>query len=107
MDAGTRAAIISAAAAVVAAVLLFLGTRKGHQNTEDADVRRWANELLTKVQEAHKELDNVRREAHALADELRAVRTEAWREESMPRFREWLARRPDPVINPHERTQPR
>lgn len=96
MDTATAAALILGSTGLIGSVLLWLGTRRTNNNVSEADIRKWANELLGKVQEAYRELDNVRNEARALADELRAVRTEAWREDSMPRFREWLARRTQP-----------
>lgn len=96
MDAPSTAALISGIFMFAASVLVFLSSRRANKNTSDADVRKWADSLLVTLQETQREMDRVRNEARGLADELRAVRNEAWREDSMPRFREWLARRPDP-----------
>lgn len=90
------AALIAAAASIGGSLFVFLSARKANKNTSEADVRKWADSLLVTLQQTQREMDRVRSEAHSLADELRAVRNEAWREDSMPRYREWLARRPDP-----------
>jgi hypothetical protein len=91
------AALIGAGAAIIGSVFVWLSSRRANKNTSEADVRKWANELLATLQLTQREMDQVRKEAHALADELRAVRREAWKEDmTMARFREWLARRPDP-----------
>lgn len=96
MDAGDVTALAASAAAMVTASLVYLNARRTNKNTSEADVRKWADSLLVTLQQTQGEMDRIRKEAHGLADELRAVRNEAWREDSMPRYREWLARRPDP-----------
>lgn len=98
MDAASKAALISAVAMFAGSVLVFLSSRRANRNTSEADVRKWADQLLATVQQTQREMDQIRKEAHALADELREVRREAWREDSMPRFREWLSSRPTPDV---------
>lgn len=96
MDTATTAALITSAAALGGSVLVWLASRRANKNSSEADVRKWADSLLGTLQETQREMEQVRKEAHALADELREVRREAWREDSMPRFREWLSQRPKP-----------
>lgn len=98
MDTATKAALIASAGTLIAAFLVFFSARRANQNVSDSDLRKWADSLLATVQQTQREMDQVRKEARALADELREVRHEAWREDSMPRFREWLSRRPDPEL---------
>ncbi|MCW2768480.1 MAG: hypothetical protein JWO11_4439 [Nocardioides sp.] len=100
MDRSTAAALISGVFVFAAAVLVFISSRRANKTSSDADIRKWADSLLVTVQQTQREMEQVRKEAHALADELREVRREAWREDSMPRFREWLSRRPDPDASP-------
>jgi uncharacterized protein HemX len=89
-------ALLAAAASIVGSLLVWLNSRRANKNTSEADVRKWADSLLATLQQTQREMDQIRKQAHALADELRDVRREAWREESMVRFREWLATRPRP-----------
>jgi uncharacterized protein HemX len=89
-------ALLAAAASIVGSLLVWLNSRRANRNTSEADVRKWADSLLVTLQQTQREMDQIRKEAHALADELREVRREAWREDSMPRFRDWLAARPRP-----------
>jgi uncharacterized protein HemX len=89
-------ALLAAAASIVGSLLVWLNSRRANKNTSEADVRKWADSLLVTLQQTQREMDQIRKEAHALADELREVRREAWREDSMARFREWLAARPRP-----------
>jgi len=89
-------ALIAAVASIAGSLLVWLSSRRANKNASEADVRKWADSLLATLQNTQKEMEQVRREAHALADELREVRREAWREDSMPRFREWLSHRPHP-----------
>lgn len=100
MDKNVSAALIGGFFTLAAACLVWLASRRANKTTSDADIRKWADSLLVTVQQTQREMEQVRKEAHALADELREVRREAWREDSMPRFREWLSRRPDPDASP-------
>ncbi len=100
MDKSIAAALISGVFVFAAAVLVFISSRRANKNTGDADIRKWADSLLVTLQQTQREMEQVRKEAHALADELREVRREAWREDSMPRFREWLSVRPNPDTTP-------
>jgi uncharacterized protein YlxW (UPF0749 family) len=89
-------ALIAAGASIAGSLFVWLSSRRANETTSEADVRKWADSLLVTLQSTQKEMEQVRKEAHALADELREVRREAWREDSMPRFRDWLSRRPSP-----------
>jgi uncharacterized protein HemX len=89
-------ALLAAAASIFGSLLVWLNSRRANKNTSEAEVRKWADSLLVTLQQTQREMEQVRKEAHALADELREVRREAWREDSMPRFRDWLAARPRP-----------
>lgn len=100
MDKNVQAALIGGFFTLAAAFLVWLASRRANKNASDADVREWADQLLKTVQQTQREMEQVRKEAHALADELREVRREAWREDNMPRFREWLSRRPSPDAAP-------
>jgi hypothetical protein len=96
VDKNFQAALIGGFFTFAAAFLVWLASRRANKNTSDAEVRKWADSMVVTLQQTQREMEKVRREAHALADELREVRREAWREDSMPRFREWLSQRPNP-----------
>jgi hypothetical protein len=96
VDTAATAALITSGTALTGSVLVWFASRRANKNTSEANVQKWADSLLVTLQKTQTEMEQVRREAHALADELREVRREAWREDSMPRFREWLSQRPNP-----------
>jgi hypothetical protein len=96
VDKNFQAALIGGFFTLAAAFLVWLASRRANKNTSEANVQKWADSLLVTLQKTQAEMEQIRREAHALADELREVRREAWREDSMPRFREWLSQRPNP-----------
>jgi hypothetical protein len=96
VDTAATAALITSGTALTGSVLVWFASRRANKNTSEANVQKWADSLLVTLQKTQAEMEQVRREAHALADELREVRREAWREDSMPRFREWLSQRPNP-----------
>lgn len=98
MDKNITAALIGGFFTVAAAYLVWLSSRRANKNVADADVRKWADSMVVTIQATQREMEQIRKEAHALADELREVRREAWREDSMPRFREWLSQRPNPDV---------
>jgi hypothetical protein len=100
VGANVQAALIAGLCSLVTSYLVWLASRRANKTTSDADIRKWADSLLVTLQQTQREMEQVRKEAHALADELREVRREAWREDSMPRFREWLSIRPRPDATP-------
>lgn len=94
MDTATLVAIGTSVTAVIGSALVWMNSRQANKNTSESDVRKWADELLQTLRETQKEADRIRVEMHQLADEIQTIRRQAWQEDSMPRFREWLANRP-------------
>lgn len=88
------ASIIGSGGGIITGLLVYLSARRANRDNAEEKLRKWADDLLRKVQDLSTEVDRLRDEAHATADELRLVRTEAFRENDMARYRAWLADRP-------------
>lgn len=89
------AAVIASIGGIVTGILVYLSSRRANRDSSEAKLREWTDDLMTKVQQLSEQVDRLRDEAHLVADELRTVRYEAFRENDIIAYRAWLASRPD------------
>jgi hypothetical protein len=66
VDTAATAALITSGTALTGSVLVWFASRRANKNTSEANVQKWADSLLVTLQKTQTEMEQVRREAHAL-----------------------------------------